>query len=316
MAFRIGFLGSPEFAAVSLKKLLETGAIVAGVVTAPDRPKGRSLKSQPTPVSILAQQAGLPVLTPPDVNVPEVVQTLRSWHVNIIIVVAFGQILKEPLLDLPPLGCINLHPSLLPLYRGAAPIQRALMEGRTQTGVTVARMVRKLDAGDILAQQREVIRPGDTFGLLHHSLADTGAELLVEVLKALASGTHKAVAQDEAEATYALKLKREEEFIRWENPASQIRNLVRALNPAPGAASVLLYNTAREEVKIWSVREDEAVSRKAVAGTILEVGKTGMRVMTGRGSLWIQEIQSASRAKMPIAQWLLGHPVRMGDGFQ
>ncbi len=309
MAFKIVFLGSPEFAVISLRKLLETGATLAGVVTAPDRPKGRTLQAQATPVRLLAEQAGIPVLAVPDVNAPAVLEKLRSWQPNVIVLVAFGQILKDPILQLPPLGCVNVHPSLLPLYRGAAPMQRALLEGKKETGVTICKMVCKLDAGDILAQQATTIEDRDTFGLLHNRLANLGAELLIEALKALASGTQCAAPQDDAKATYAPKLTREEEFIRWDRPAAQIHNLVRALNPAPGASASLMRGKALEELKIWAVREDTAAGDGDAYGTVLETGKTGFRVATGKGSLWIEEIQSPSKARMPVARWLPGHPL-------
>ena len=319
MAFHVGFFGTPQFAAVSLHRLLESGVTIAGVITAPDRPRGRSLQVQPSPVGVLANQAGIPVLAHADVNTEEVLQTLISWRLNVIVVVAFVQILKAPILNLPPLGCINVHPSLLPRYRGAAPMQRALMDGQTKTGVSLCKMVRKLDAGDILLCQPHAIDPEDTLGTLYDRLALLGADLLVEALKELASGKARPVPQEESAATYAPKLKKEEEILRWDRSAGEIRNLVRALNPAPCASATLLRSGKKEEVKIWSVREEtqqKEESQDEPAGTVLEVSPQAMRVAAGRGSLWIQEIQSASRSRMTAEQWLQGHPVKVGDRFE
>lgn len=316
MAFHVVFLGSPEFAAVSLQKLLETGATVAGVVTAPDRPKGRELKLHPTPVRMLADKAGVPVLTPADVNAPEALAAIRAWKPNVIVVAAFGQILKQELLDMPPLGCVNVHPSLLPEYRGAAPIQRAIMDGKAGTGVTICKMVRKLDSGDILLMEPQSINPEDTYGTLHDRLARVGADLLVEALKSLASGKESSVPQDDARATYAPKITKADETLRWDKPASAVRNRIRALNPAPGAAGILVRAGKREPLKIWSAREDSAKPAQGTAGSIVEIRPGALRVAAGSGSLWIEEIQSASKARMPIAQWLQGHPVQPGDHFE
>ncbi len=315
MAFKIAFLGSPVFAAKHLEALLQSGAALAGVITAPDKPKGRSLALQPTPVRLLAEKAGLSVLTPTNINHPDVLAVLRSWEVNVIVLVAFGQILKDAVLDLPPLGCINVHPSLLPLYRGAAPMQRAIMDGKTETGVTICKMARPLDSGDILLARQEPIRPEDTYGTLHDRLAAMGCDLLIEALKDLASGRAKAVPQDHAQATFAPKIKKEDERIAWSKPAVSIRDLIRALNPAPGASAVLRRGKEQETVKIWSAREGDA-SSGASPGDILQADAQGLRVAAGKGSLWIDEIQPASKAKMPIAAWLSGHKIRKGDTFE
>ncbi len=315
MAFKIAFLGSPAFAARHLEALLQSGAHLAGVITAPDKPKGRSLALQPTPVRALAEQAGLPVLTPANINAPEVLAVLRSWEVNVIVLVAFGQILRDAVLALPPLGCINVHPSLLPLYRGAAPMQRAIMDGKKETGVTICKMARPLDSGDILLARPEAIRPEDTYGTLHDRLAALGCDLLIEAIKDLASGRAKAIPQDHAKATFAPKIKKEDERIAWEKPAAALRDLMRALNPAPGASAVLRRGNKQETVKIWSARE-AGPSADAAPGDILQADAQGLRVAAGKGSLWIDEIQPASKAKMPIASWLSGHPIGKGDAFE
>ncbi len=274
------------------------------------------MKLQPTPVRLLAEEAGLPVQTPEDVNTPKVLETLRAWAPNVIVVVAFGQILKKPVLELPPLGCVNVHPSLLPRYRGAAPMQRAIMDGQTETGMTICRMVRKLDSGDILLQQRMPIGQDENFAGLHDRLADSGADLLVEALKSLASGRAEGKPQDDAAATYAPKIEARDEWIRWCLPAEEIRNLVRALDTRPGARATLASAGKKQEVKIWSARCERGDGPAALAGTITQVSPDRLIVATGGGLLNILEIQSAGKTRMPVQQWLIGHRVREGDAFE
>ncbi len=344
MTFQIVFLGSPEFAAVSLQKLIEARVCVRGVVTMPDRPKGRKMVVCPTPVRLLAQKHLLPVITPQDVNAPDALNQIRGWRPDVIVVAAFGQILHQPLLDMPRLGCINVHPSLLPLYRGASPIRRAIMDGQAMTGVTICKMVRKLDSGDILLTRSHAIGPQDNFGILHDRLAAMGADILVEALQKLEAGTLSGVPQNDAGATYAPKITKEEESIQWNWPAGRIQNLVRALDPAPGASAILAHGPAglagvkqKEGIKIWSVEaaldcsaavpdsgsrgtsaaqtQDDS-SSVPVAGTIVEVHSKGLRVAAGEGSLWIKTIQPVSKSRMDVSQWLLGHAVSPGDRFE
>ncbi len=304
---RIAFLGTPPFAVPSLEALLQSGEEVVAVLTQPDRPAGRGRHPQPSAVKRAARQAGLPVHQPERVRDPAVLELLLPLQLDLIVVVAFGQILPQSLLDLPTHGCVNVHASLLPRYRGAAPIPRAILHGETETGITTIRMDAGIDTGPIFLQRACHILPDDTAGTLAMRLASLGAEVLVETLRALKAGALRPQPQDDRRATYAPLLKKEEGWLRWEEPAVALRDRVRAFDPWPGAY------TSRQGtlLKIWRA----AVVPGAVGtpGNVLRAGKEGILVATGEGGLLMTEIQLPGGQRMSASAFLRGHPLQPGE---
>ena len=304
---RIVFMGTPEFAVPSLEALLASGNQIIGVVTQPDRPKGRGHELAPPPVKILAQQAGIQVLQPLKIRTPDFLDALAAWKPDLIAVTAYGRILHTPILTLPPMGCVNVHGSLLPKYRGAAPVQWAVINGETETGITTMLMDEGMDTGPMLLQERIPIRPNDTAGTLAPRLATLGRCLLVETIAQLAAGTLAPQAQDPARATLAPLLKKEDGVIDWAADAQSIANRIRGLSPWPGAYTF----SGQERWTIWSaVAIQEPVQTQP--GTILAVTKHSLQIATGHGVLDIQEIQAANSKRMPIAQFLAGHRISPG----
>ena len=310
---RIIFMGTPEFAVPSLQALLdadpETVGRVVGVVTQPDRPKGRGQQLAPPPIKVLAQQAGLPVLQPVKMKDPDFLDTLRGWAPDVIAVTAFGRILPPVILDLPPMGCINVHGSLLPRYRGAAPIQWAIINGETETGITTMLMDPGLDTGPMLMRATAPIHPTDTAGDLAARLAPLGGRLLVETIAGLKSKTLAPTPQDHAKATPAPLLKKEDGWLNWKDEAPALANRIRGLTPWPGAYT---YH-GEERWQIWRAQVAPVGCAEAAPGTILEVTKDALRIATGKGSLLIQEIQSASGKRLSVGQYLAGHQVAVGS---
>lgn len=244
---RIIFMGTPEFAVPSLKALYTSGHEIAAVVTQPDRPKGRGHKLTPPPVKLAAQEAGLHVYQPVRIRDPEFIDTLKRVSPQLIAVVAFGQILPKDILELPVYGCINVHASILPKYRGAAPIHWAVINGETETGVTIMQMDEGLDSGDIILSEKIPVSPEDTTGTVHDKLAGLGAQLLVKAVQLISEGRAERIPQDHGAATYAPLLNKDTEKIDWAKSAVEICNLVRGLNPWPGA-----YTLLRDKIlKIW-----------------------------------------------------------------
>lgn len=233
MKLKIVFMGTPEFSVPTLKKLITETEVLA-VYTQPDKPVGRGLQMQASPVKKVAQESGIPVFTPDKVSLPEEVEKLKTYGADFFVIVAYGQILKQAVIDLPKYGCINIHSSLLPRWRGAAPIHRALLAGDSETGVTTMRIVPKLDAGDILMQSKTPISDSDTASSLHDRLSEMGAGLIMPTLNGIVDGSIKPVVQDESKVTYAHKLTKEMEMIDSKNTAREIDLQVRALNPWPG----------------------------------------------------------------------------------
>lgn len=236
---RIVFFGTSEFGVPALDALREAGIEITAVVTTQEKPRGRGLTMQPSPVKTAAQRSGVPVLEPEDPNRPEFVDRLRELRPEAIVLAAYRFILKPELLAVPPRGCLNIHPSLLPAYRGAAPIQRALMSGETKTGVSIFLMNEKIDQGDVVLQEALDIGPNETSGELAPRLAELGARLVVSGLEALAHGNFQRIAQGRGQGSYAPKLAKEERLIDWHQPAAQIHNLIRALSPSPAAYTLL-----------------------------------------------------------------------------
>ena len=293
---RVIFMGTPEFAVPALKVLNEIAEIVC-VVTQPDRPKGRGQKLQPSPVKIFAQENNLPVLQPQKVKTPEVVDELKTFRADLIVVVAFGQILSQEILDLPKFGCINVHASLLPKYRGAAPIEWCLINGETLTGVTTMQMNAGLDTGDILLKTEVPITDEMILPDLREKLCIAGADLLIETITKLERGELNPVKQDDSLSNYAPMLKKDTGKIDWNKPARAIHNLVRGLY---GGAFTTFDN---EKFKIW--RSKISDTEKLSAGEIKIVGKK-ILVGTGDGTLEILEIQAPNLKKITAADFLNG----------
>jgi methionyl-tRNA formyltransferase len=305
---RVVFMGTPEFAVPTLAILHDTKYEIVGVVTQPDRPKGRGQKLTASPVKEYAVTHNLPVFQPEKVKTPEFVAHLRGLAPDVIVVVAYGQILSEEILKLPPHGCINVHASLLPKYRGAAPIHWAIINGETTTGVTTMHMDRGLDTGDMILKAEVPITPKDTTGTMHESLAVLGAEVLLDTLRRIEAGTAPREPQDNDKATYASLLKREHEAIHWEAAARDIFNQIRGLNPWPGA-----YTKHRERtIKIWEAELLEGISSDR-PGTIMQIDKEGIDIATGEGRLRLIAIQPQNNKRMLAADYARGHHVQAGE---
>ncbi|GLU39657.1 methionyl-tRNA formyltransferase [Pseudomonas sp. NBRC 100443] len=283
-ALRIVFAGTPEFAAEHLKALLDTPHQIVAVYTQPDRPAGRGQKLMPSPVKQLAVQHGLPVLQPPTLRAPEAQAELAALQPDLMVVVAYGLILPQAVLDIPRLGCINSHASLLPRWRGAAPIQRAVQAGDAESGVTVMQMEAGLDTGPMLLKVATPISPEDTGGSLHDRLARLGPPAVVEAIAGLAAGTLKGEVQDDALATYAHKLSKDEAKLDWSRPAVELERAVRAFDPWPVCHTTL----NGEPLKVWAARLGEG---KGEPGKILDASRDGLLVGCGEGSLLLTRVQ-------------------------
>jgi len=295
---KIVFMGTPEFAVPTLQALAQ-GHTVVGVVTQPDRPAGRGQRVVESPVKQFARQAGLPIIQPQRLREPEALAQLTAWAPEIIIVAAFGQILKPAVLDLPPHGCVNVHASLLPRHRGAAPIPAAILSGNVETGVTIMRMDVGLDTGPILAQRAEPIHPDDTSLTLSERLSHLGAHLLLEVLPDYLAGKLAAQPQDEAQATYAPQLKKEDGHLDFTQSAADLERRVRAFTPWPGAFAVW----QNQPIKILRAARVESVSGEP--GEVLQTSQ-GPAVGCGSGGLLLVEVQPAGKKPMPAADFARG----------
>lgn len=300
-------MGTPEFAVPSLSALLKSEDQVVGVVTQPDRPKGRGQTLTPPPIKLIAQQAGLPVLQPLKIRTPAFLEALASWKPDLIAVTAFGRILHAPILTLPPLGCVNVHGSLLPKYRGAAPVQWAVINGETETGITTMLMDEGMDTGPMLLQEALAISGDDTAGTLAPRLADLGGRLLVETIRQLKAGTLTPRKQDDSAATMAPLLKKEDGALDWTLSAQSLVNHIRGLSPWPGAYTFL----GPDRWNIWKA----AFNQRDVSdrpGTIVAVTKGSIHVATGDGVLEILELQTANSKRMAVGQFLAGHRIHSG----
>jgi len=305
------FMGTAELSCASLERLTTDPRFsVAAVVTQPDKPKGRDLKSQPSAVKVVAQRLALPVLQPAKARDPEFIAGLRDLKPDLIVVVAYGQILPQTILDLPVHGCLNVHTSLLPKYRGAAPIQWAIADGETETGVTIMKMDAGLDTGPILSQRRTPISPEDDAQTLHDRLALLGAGLLVETIPGYVAGTIQPRPQPTDEASYAAKIKKEDGKIDWTRPAQQILNRLRAFTPWPGASTGIRTTSNIQLLKIWKA---ETVDGGGQPGEILAADKSGITVACGKDALRILELQREGGKRLKASEFLAGHPLRPGD---
>ncbi|WP_303710563.1 methionyl-tRNA formyltransferase [Phascolarctobacterium succinatutens] len=307
---RIVFMGTPDFAVGSLQALCESGKHeILAVVTQPDRPKGRGNKLLQTPVKEYALEQGLTVYQPQKVKTPEFVELLHELQPELIVVAAFGQFLSKEILELPKYGCINVHASLLPKYRGAAPIQYAIIKGEKESGVTIMQMDIGMDTGAMLDKVVVPIAENTTMGELHDALREQGAALLLQVIDKIATGTAVAEPQDDAQATYATLLDRSMEHIDWSKTAQEVHNLIRGFNPAPSTFTKLPNG---KSLKIWGSKMTDK-SSAAAAGTVIETGKHSFFVACGEGVLEITEVQPESKKRMPAQGFLNGRGVQEGD---
>ncbi len=311
---RIIFMGTAELARASLQALKQWGECdVIAVVTQPDKPKGRDLKLQPSPVKMLAVDFEIPVLQPEKARAVDFVNTLRDLHPDLIVVVAYGQILPQAILDIPRLGCLNVHTSLLPKYRGAAPIQWAILDDEPQTGVTIMQMDAGLDTGDILSQSVTPIYPTDNAETLHNRLALIGAELLTETIPNFAAGTIAAQKQPSDGSSYARKISKEDGKLNWSEPARKLWNQVRAFTPWPGAFTFQSTGESKRLLKIWQAEPVEISGEEP--GKVLSADKTGIVVTCGKGSLRLITLQREGGRRLSAQEFLSGNPLQIGSKF-
>jgi methionyl-tRNA formyltransferase len=303
---RTVFMGTPEFALQTLEGLIATGCNMVGVYTQPDRPRGRGKQLAAPPVKELALAHGIPVLQPEKLRHAEVVSELELLAPDLIVVVAYGQILPKSVLDIPRYGCINVHASLLPAYRGAAPINKAIVDGCSETGVTTMYMDVGLDTGDMLVKKSLSIGPDESAGELHDRLAVLGREAMEETLARLCAGTLERTPQDDAQSSYASMMKKEDGRIDWQRPAAEIHNQVRGLDPWPGAFTTVngeLLKLAQTSVEVGC----------GEPGRVIEAGPDGVVVACGEGGLKISTLQLAGRKRLAAADFLRGCPLKPGD---
>lgn len=300
---RVVFMGTPDIAATCLKKILADGFQVVGVYTQPDRPKGRGMKLVASPVKLVAQEAGIPVFQPENFREEETVQQLRDLQPDVCAVVAYGRILPQKVLDVPTLGCINIHASVLPKYRGSAPYQWAVLDGLTETGVTAMYLVREMDAGDIIDVSKTPIGENETAGELLDRLAVLGADLLSKTLGRLASGQQiPRIPQDESQVSFAPMLDKAMCPIDWNRTAQQIHNQVRGLHPWP-VATMELNGTQ------FKVHETRVVEGQGVPGSVLELNKHGLVIACGQGAIEVRSLQAQGGKRMNAPDYFRGHPL-------
>lgn len=321
---RIVFMGTPDFSVAPLKALIEGGHEIAAVVTQPDKPKGRGKAVQMTPVKEEALSRKIPVYQPVKVREPEFIQTIRDLAPDVIVVVAFGQIIPQAILELPPYGCINIHASLLPKYRGAAPIQWAVIDGEKETGITTMQMDAGLDTGAILEQERVVLAEDETGGSLFDKLSAVGSRLILSTLEKLEAGTITPVPQPAEGSSYAGRLTKELGDIDWSQDAVSIERLIRGLNPWPSAYTSWKGKT----VKLWAARalsqkaENETEKyetgehEKGIPGQIVRCDRHCLMVQTGEGLLDIRQLQLEGKKRMDVEAFLRGCPMAAGDVFE
>lgn len=301
---RVVFMGTPDIAATCLKQVLRDGFDVAGVYTQPDRPKNRGMKLAFSPVKEVALAAGLPVYQPENFRAPETVEQLRQLRPDVIAVVAYGRLLPQSVLDIPPKGCINIHASLLPAYRGSAPYQWAVLDGAAETGVTAMYLIREMDAGDIIDTVRTPIDPDETAGQLLDRLAELGAPLLSRTLTAIENGTVTRMPQSTEGVSFAPMLDKSMCPIDWTKSARMVHNQVRGLNPWPVATAEL--NGTRFKIYETAVTEGKP---GAVPGTVLGLTKTGLRIACGDGAVEIRVLQAEGGKRMAAPDYFRGHPL-------
>ncbi len=308
---KVAFMGSPDFAVPSLEALVENRFEVCLVVTQPDRRAGRGRKMLPTAVKATAQNHGLPVMDFGKGDGPVVSEAIMAEKPDAVVVAAFGHILREPLLSNPPLGCINVHASLLPRWRGVSPVQYAMMHGDTWTGVTIMNMDKGVDTGPVLAQRSIAIGPEDTAGDVLDNLAGQGADLLIHTLRNLANHRITPIPQSDAGAVYAPKLTKTLSAVRWDREVITVHNQIRALSPWPGTTSFL----GEKIIKVTSARPMSFLVSGKDPGTVLSLGEDGVQVACGEGSILLTGLQVPGKRPLPVADFLRGFEIRIGDVF-
>lgn len=306
---KVLFMGTPDFAAVTLEKLIASEHELLGVVTQPDKQKGRGHEVSFSPVKELALKAGIPVYQPLKVKEPEFLAQLENMSPEVIVVAAFGQILPKALLNIPRYGCINVHGSLLPKYRGAAPIQYSIIDGESETGITIMHMDTGIDTGDMILQERLPIAADETGGSLFEKMAKLGADLLLVALRQLEDGTAARIVQDNDQATYVKVLNKEMGKLDFREPAVKLERLIRGLNPWPSAYTYLDGKT----LKLWQAAvEPQQHTKEAAPGEVTELRKDALVVATGEGTLLIRELQLEGKKRMTADAFLRGYPVAVG----
>lgn len=310
---KIIYMGTPDFAVAPLEAILKAGHEVTAVVTQPDRQKGRGREVQYSPVKECALSYGIPVLQPLKIKEEDAVEELRKYPADIFVVAAFGQLLSEEILNMPRLGCINIHASLLPAYRGAAPIQWCVINGEEKTGVTIMQMAKGMDTGDILLQKEVVLDEKETGGSLFDRLMETGAELIVEVLPKIEAGELTPVVQKEELATYAGKITKDMGNIDFAKSAVTIERLIRGLNPWPSAFT----HYKGKILKIWEadVVSECANAENPVPGTVIAMDKESFTLATGEGTLRIRSLQPEGKKRMSCAEFMRGYEVKVGEAL-
>jgi methionyl-tRNA formyltransferase len=301
---KIVFFGTPNFAAEVLDYLLLNGVEIPLVVSKPDKAKGRSGTPQPTPVKIVSEKWKIPCFQPLIVSEPSSATLLAAQNADLFIVVAYGEILKQQILEIPKKACINLHTSLLPNLRGAAPIQRAVMQGFTRTGVTVMHMVKKMDAGDIIIQKEVIIHPEETFGEIEKKLLIIGQQCLLQVIQDFKTGIPERKPQDESLVTFAPKIELEECRIHWSSSAEEVHNLIRGANPEPGAFAKAIYKEQPISLKIWRSKVFPNIVGKI--GQPLNEKKSFIVPCGSGGGIEVLELQSPGKKKLLVEEWLRG----------
>ena len=306
---KIVYMGTPDFAVPPLAALVQNGYEVTAVVTQPDKPKGRGGAMAMSAVKESALKHGLTVLQPVKASNPEFVEELRTYKPDVIVVVAFGQLLPESIIDMPEYGCINVHASLLPKYRGAAPIQWAVIDGCEYSGVTTMQMNEGLDTGDILLTKKVKLAPKETGGSLFDRLSEVGAELLVDTLKEAEAGTLKPQAQDDSQSTYVKMINKSFGEIDFNEPAEKIERLIRGLNPWPSAFT----HHNGKMLKLWDADVCNDTDSSAKAGTVTQVDKDTFIIKCGNKSLKINELQLEGKKRMDSASFLRGNGIKTGE---
>lgn len=309
VSWPIIFMGTPHIAADTLQALLAGPDPVVGVVTQPDRPAGRGQKITPSPVRKVAERRGIPVIASHKIRAPEFLASLREWRPEVIVVVAYGRILPKTILELAPHGCINVHYSLLPRYRGAAPVAWTIINGEREGGVTTMKLAEKMDAGAIYLQQAISLAPNETTGSLQSKLVPIGARLLMQTLRGIKEGTLTTRDQDESLATFAPMLKKEDGRIEWTRPAVEIERRVRALDPWPGSFT-------RIDGKLLKVHRAKVVWDPSVAGTpgqVIRADGGGFWIATSSGAIQLDEVQLENKKKLPGTEFIKGARIKIGD---
>ena len=314
---KLVFMGTPDFALLGLKALIQAKHDVICVVTQPDRPKGRRKGVIAPPVKLYAQKHNIKILQPERIT-DALVKNIQALSPDLIVVVAYGKILPREILDIPHSGCINAHASLLPKYRGAAPIQRALLNGEKQTGVTIMFMNEKMDAGDIILQEKAIISPSDNAETLHDRLSKLSAKLLVKAIVQIEQGTCSGIPQDNTKATYAPMLKKSDGLIDWRKSAIEINNMTRAMNPWPGVYMFINISGKNKRLRIFKTEVfGKSAYSKEKTGVLLDIlKKEGGLVGTGKGQLLLREVQLEGSRKVSFEELIRGHPIKKGFKFR